>query len=122
MNQSTQPAKEDIWAIIEGERKRDRLVRRLSVGAWSVTLGVMLVFAIIVGAEVVRTLSLVGLGIATNRDVVDNLIPLLGVVGVTSLLLALVSTAAVFLRFRTASLGDIQLRLASLEAALSDEG
>jgi hypothetical protein len=36
-------------------------------------------------------------------------------------LLALVSTAAVLLRFRTASLGDIQLRLASLEAALSDE-
>jgi hypothetical protein len=122
MNPSTQPAKEDIWAIMESERKRDRLVRRLSVSAWAVTLGVMLIFAVIIGAEVVRTLDLVGQGVATNSDVVDKLIPLLGVVGVTSLLLALVSTAAVFLRFRTASLGDIQLRLASLEAALSDEG
>ena len=122
MTESTQPAKEDVWAIIESERKRDRLVRRLSVGAWAVTLCVMLVFAVIIGAEVVHTLDLVGLGTATLGDVVDNLIPLLGVVGVTSLLLALVSTAAVLLRFRTASLGDIQLRLASLEAALSDEG
>jgi hypothetical protein len=122
MNQSTQPSKENVWSMIESERKRDRLVRRLSVIAWTVTLGVMLVFAAIVGAEVVRTLDLVGQGVATNRDVVDRLVPLLGVVGVTSLLLALVSTAAVFLRFRTASLGDIQLRLASLEAALSDEG
>ena len=121
MNQSTQPVKEDIWAIIEGERKRDRLVRRVSVGSWTVTLVVMLVFAVIVGAEVVHTLDLVGLGVATNRDVLDALIPFLVVVGISGLLLALVSTGAVFLRFRTASLGDIQLRLASLEAVLSEE-
>ncbi len=121
MNQSTPPVKEDIWAIIEGERKRDRLVRWVSVSSWAVTLVVMLAFAVIVGARVVRTLDLVGLGVATNRDVFEALIPLLGVVGITGFLLALVSTAAVFLRFRTASLGDIQLRLASLEAVLSEE-
>jgi hypothetical protein len=43
------------------------------------------------------------------------------VVGTTSLLMALVSTAALFLRQRTASLADIQLRLATLEALLASE-
>ena len=121
MNQSTYPVNEDIWEIMESERKRDRLVKRVSVTAWTVTPGILLVFTVIVGAEVVRTLDRVGLGVATNNDVVHAVIPFLAVVGTTSLLLALVSTAAVFLRFRTASLGDIQLRLASLEAALSEE-
>jgi hypothetical protein len=121
MNHWTDPKQGDISTIIEGEKKRDRLVRRVSLIAWIVTLTVMLIFAWIVGAHVLRTISLVGLGAATNTDVLDALIPLLAVVGTTSLLLALVSTAGVFLRFRTASLADIQLRLATLEAMLSEE-
>ena len=118
---STHPIDDHVAAIMDSEGKRDRLVKRVSFVAWAVTIGIMLVFALIVGFEVLRTLERVGLGVASNRDVVDALVPLLAVVGTTSFLLALVSTTAVFLRFRTASLGDIQLRLASLEAALSSE-
>lgn len=121
MNHRTDPKQGDISTIIEGEKKRDRLVRRVSLTAWIVTLTVMLIFAGIVGADVLRMISRVGLGAATNRDVLHALIPLLVVVGTTSLLLALVSTASVFLRFRTASLADIQLRLATLEAMLSED-
>jgi len=112
----------DITTMMENERKRDRLIRRVSGTAWIVTLSIMFVFAGIVGVEVLHTLERVGLGVATNGDVVGALVPLLAVVGTTSLLLALVSTAAVFLRFRTASLADLQLRLVSLEAALAEEG
>ena len=109
----------EVWEIMEGERKRDRLVRRVSGAAWIVTLTIMLVFVVIVGAEVVQTFRMWRLGAAPMTAVTNTLIPLLAVVGTTSLLLALVSTVGVFLRFRTASLGDIQLRLATLETLLS---
>jgi len=118
---STTQAMGNVREIIEGERRRDRLVRRVSAGAWAVTLAVMLVFAWIVGSEVARTVRMARAGVASQQAVWDALLPLLGVVGATSLLLALVSTVGVFLRFRTASLADIQVRLASLEAALTTE-
>ena len=121
MNRSTAPEHGDISAIIEGERKRDRWLRRVSLIAWIVTLTMMLMFAGIVGADVALTISRVRMGAAGGNAVLNALIPLLGVVGTTSLLLALMSTAGVFLRFRTASLADIQLRLATLEAMLSEE-
>jgi len=122
MNHSRDAERGEISAIIDGEKKRDRLVRRVCFIAWGVTLTVMLVFAGIVGAEVAQTIKYARAGLANTYSVFTAAIPLLGVVGATSLLLALVSTAAVFLRFRTASLADIQLRLAALEAVLSEEG
>lgn len=122
MNQPILPERGDVSTIIESERKRDRLVRRVSFITWGVTLAVMLIFAGIVGADVANTIARVRAGVASSSSVLHALLPLLGVVGGTSLLLALVSTVGVFLRFRTASLADIQLRLAILEAMLSEEG
>jgi hypothetical protein len=121
MNQPVLPERGEVSTIIESERKRDRLVRRVSFIAWGVTLAVMLIFAGIVGADVANTIARVRAGAAGSNSVLHALIPLLGVVGGTSLLLALVSTVGVFLRFRTASLADIQLRLAILESMLSEE-
>jgi hypothetical protein len=121
MNHWTDPKQGDISTIIEGEKKRDRLVRRVSLIAWIVTLTVMLLFAWIVGVDVAQTIARVRMGAAVTTSVLNALIPLLAVVGTTSLLLALVSTAGIFLRSRTASLADIQLRLATLEAMLSEE-
>jgi hypothetical protein len=48
-------------------------------------------------------------------------IPLLTVVGMLSALVATLSTIAIFLRLRTSSLSEIQLRLAALEDILSAE-
>jgi hypothetical protein len=56
-----------------------------------------------------------------QQEVLKALVPLFLVVGTTTLLLALVSTAAVFLRQRTASLADIQVRLVTLEAMMARE-
>jgi hypothetical protein len=121
MNHWTDPKQGDISTIIEAEKKRDRLVRRVSLIAWIVTLTVMLLFAWIVGVDVAQTIARVRMGAAVTTSVLNALIPLLAVVGTTSLLLAVVSTAGSFLRSRTASLADIQLRLATLEAMLSEE-
>ncbi len=121
MKQPTHPDDGTLWARIEAERKQDRLVRRISLGAWGVTLAVMLVFAAIIGADVASTIRQARIGIVSSSAVLDAVVPLLGVVGTTSLLLALVSTVGVFLRFRTASLADIQVRLTALEAILSEE-
>lgn len=110
-----------LWTLIEGERKQDRLVRRVSTVAWILTLSVLLVFAILTGLDVAQAARLVGLGLAPSNAVRDAAVPFLGIVGATSLLLALVATAGIFLRSRTASLADIQLRLATLEAVLGEE-
>ncbi len=44
--------------------------------------------------------------------------PLIAVTGVLSVLIATVSTVGIFLRLRTASLAEIQVRLAALEQML----
>ncbi len=47
--------------------------------------------------------------------------PLVRSVGAVSLLVAVLSTAALLLRFRAASLDEIRLRLAAVEQMLSDQ-
>jgi len=123
MTESHRSHEDALQAIIDGETKRDRLARRVSMGAWLVTFLVLIGFGAVIGQNVARTWTLARAGIVQHGAVLEGLVPLLVVVGTTSLLLALVSTAAVFLRQRTASLADIQLRLATLEAMLGgDQG
>lgn len=110
-----------LHAIIDGETKRDRLARRVSIIAWSVTFLVLIGFGAVIGQQVARAWRLTRVGVLPHGAVVEGLVPLFVVVGTTSLLLALVSTAAVFLRQRTASLADIQLRLATLEAMIGGD-
>lgn len=52
----------------------------------------------------------------------SGLMPLVWVLGTVSLLVATLSTVGVFLRFRTATLGEIRLRLTALEQMVSDQG
>ena len=54
----------------------------------------------------------------SSSDVIRFLLPLVYVVGLVSLLIAVLSTIGVFIRSRTATLGEIQLRLAALESIL----
>jgi RNA polymerase sigma-70 factor (ECF subfamily) len=57
-------------------------------------------------------------GGATIGNVLALTMPLIAVTGVLSVLIATVSTVGVFLRLRTASLAEIQVRLAALEQML----
>ena len=122
---------EDVWTMIEAEKQRDRLIRRISTIAWTVTFVVLLVYAVIVGADVVRTLELVQVGVVGREAVFAMLMPLIKVVGAVALLIAVLSTVGVFLRLRTASLSEIQrvvnmvvltrLMGLSVEASASDQ-
>jgi hypothetical protein len=110
---------EAAWAAIERDKQRDRLVRRVCVGAWGVTLLTLLAYAVVVGIEVGHQIRLTLVGMVPLEVVLRAFIPLLLVVGALALLVATLSTVGIFLRLRTASLAQIQLRLAALEEILA---
>ena len=115
MSTEISPASERVWAVVEREKRRDRLVRRVSVAAWSVAGGAVLILGAVKTWEVWHLIRLVGEEVAPWEIVIDRVMPLVWVIGVLGLLIAILSTVGIFLRLRTASLSEIQLRLASLE-------
>jgi hypothetical protein len=58
-------------------------------------------------------------GKVPRRAIADAALPLIVVLGLLSLLIATLTTVGIFLRLRTASLAEIQLRLAALEDMLA---
>ncbi len=50
------------------------------------------------------------------------MMPFIMVLGVVALLIAVLSTVGIFLRMRTTTLSEIQLRLAALERMLAAKG
>ena len=112
----------EAWAVVETEKRRDRALRRVSIAAWAATFVVVAVFAVIVAMHVSLNWSLSTVGAMDRRDVLDAAIPLVVVLGVLSLLIAVLATVGIFLRLRTASLADIQLRLATIEAIVAAQG
>lgn len=115
-------AYESAWSAIDKEKRRDRLIRRMSVVAWSTTFVVVLVFAAITVQRIVLARKQVASGFALPQAVSDAALPLVAVVGVLSLLIATLCTVGIFLRLRTASLSELQLRLASLEDMIRTHG
>lgn len=114
----TEKTQGDVWTMIDAERRRDRWIRRVSVVAWSVAGTILLVFAAISATRIADTMQRVEVGIMPSGAVYDAAMPLLIVVGLISLLIAVLATVGIFLRLRTASLHEIQLRLAALEQML----
>ena len=107
-----------IWAAIDREKRRDALLKRVSIAAWTVTLvlvGVLLVIGGISAAQMVRAAIE---GAVPWATVLGTIIPVIVVLGVLTVLIAVLSTIAIFLRTRTATLQEIQLRLAALEEML----
>ena len=119
MSTEISPASERVWAVVEREKRRDRLVRRVSVAAWSVAGGAVLIFGAVKTWEVWHLIRLVGEEVAPWEIVIDRVMPLVWVIVVLGLLIAILSTVGIFLRLRTASLSEIQLRLASLEEMIA---
>jgi len=120
MKDQLKTGRDAAWEKIEEERRRDRLIRRVGYIAWSVTIFVMLIYTTIVALEFVRTLEMQRVGVVSGLDVIAVVMPLIKGLGVFSLLIAILATVGVFLRLRTASLSEIQLRLAALEEMLLD--
>ena len=117
----TSPGTADAWALIEREKQRDRLIKKLCIAAWSVTLGLALLLTAIVGVSVLEMFRAGMAGAVPWMTVVGAAMPLMGFLWTLSLLVSALSTVGVFLRFRTASLTEIQLRLAALEDILANK-
>lgn len=119
MSTNVAPASERVWAVIEREKRRDRLVRRAAVTAWAVTGGAVMIFGVTTGLEVWRMVRLASQEVVGWNEVFARAMPVVAVIGVLSLLVATLSTVGIFLRLRTASLSEIQLRLAALEEMIA---
>ena len=115
-------AESDPMEMVARERRRDRVVRRVSVAAWVVTIVAVLIFAAIVVLRLIYVAQLVAVGAVQRHALWESLVPLVLVLGTLSLLVAVLATVAVFLRLRTASLLEIQLRLAALEGMVAEGG
>jgi len=119
MSTQLSPASERVWSLIEQEKRRDRLVRRVSVTAWSVTGGAVLLFGGVTSVQVWRVMRHAAEGLVPWEIVFNVAMPFVAVIGILSLLIAVLSTVGIFLRLRTASLSEIQMRLAGLEEMIA---
>ena len=121
MTDSTRTASDRAWAAIAEEKRRDASIRRIGKIAWSVTLLVIVAYAVITGATVWQFLRLMNVGAMSWPAVLASITPFVQIVLALCVLVATLSTIAVFLRLRTASLSEIQLRLAALEEMLATQ-
>jgi hypothetical protein len=112
-------ASADAWALIEDEKRRDRTLRRISKVAWTATFVIVLVIAVLIGIQMSYAWKTFAGGMMAIVAVVGAALPLVIVLGILSVLIATLSTEGIFLRLRTASLGEIQLRLAAIEDMLA---
>ena len=121
MSQNTS-AYDATWSAIDREKRRDAVVRRTSIAAWAVTFVALLIFAAIMVQRFLMIQRRVAYGVAATFELYESMLPLVAVVGVLAVLIATLSTVGIFLRLRTASLVEIQLRLANLEEVLRGAG
>jgi hypothetical protein len=109
------------WALIENEKRRDRFIRRVNIAAWTVTFVLVVIIAMMVGMQVYQMARMGIVGAVPWITLVASAMPLIDVLWKLSLLVAALSTVGIFIRLRTASLSEIQLRLANLEEMLASK-
>lgn len=114
-------ATDTAWALIENEKRRDRFIRRVSIAAWATTFIIVLIVAVMTSISLVEMTKAQMLGAVPWMTVMASAMPLIDVLWKLSLLVAVLSTVGIFLRLRTASLTEIQLRLAALEEMLASK-
>lgn len=107
------------WELIDAEKRRDRFLRRVSTVAWTVTFVIAGLFAILTGLSVAQMVKGVLTGGLPWMTALGVAIPFFTVLLTISVLVAALSTVGIFLRLRTATLTEIQLRLAALEEMLA---
>ena len=122
MTKQMTSASGQAWEAIENERRRDRLIRRVSITAWTITFLLVGVLAVMVCLQVAELARGAAVGALPWMSVLGAAMPLVIVFGLLSVLVATLSTIGIFLRLRTASLTEIQLRLAALEDMLAARG
>jgi hypothetical protein len=122
MTQPAASASDRIWQAIDTEKRRDRLIRRISIIAWSVTVTLVLLLGLAVGIQIAEMAKGAMLGVLPWMSVIGVAMPFIIVLGLLSTLIATLATVGMFLRLRTTSLNEIQLRLAALEDMIASRG
>src|SRR6185503_17333930 len=108
--------------LVENERRRDRFIRRINIIAWSISLSLVVLIAILVVLQVSQFVGGAMAGEVPWAILIGSAMPLIDVLWKLSLLVATLSTVATFVRIRTSSLAEIQLRLAALEEMIASGG
>lgn len=107
------------WSRIEAEQRSDRLFRRLTIVGWSAT-GFVVLLLVAFGILQIRTaMQFFGGGAASFGAAVGGLVPVVLAVGAFCALAATLATIGLFIRMRSTSMHEIQLRLAALEDLLT---
>lgn len=113
--------KEDIWEKIEKEKKIDKWITRISIGSWAATFILITGFTILVLIETIQHYTTQLYPVIS----LDNLLMQIAVItipfsaiGLFTFGAAILSTIGLFIRMRTSSLRDIQLRLGTLEGSI----
>jgi hypothetical protein len=119
MNKPMDNASAKVWEAIDSEKRRDRFIKKVSVAAWSVTFGFVLLLMVMVGIQVWEMTKGALAGALPWMSAIGVAMPLVIVLGLLSTLIATLATVGMFLRLRTASLSEIQLRLAALEEMIA---
>jgi uncharacterized PurR-regulated membrane protein YhhQ (DUF165 family) len=114
-------ARQDPTALIDRDKRMDRFIRRVATAAWSVTFLIALLLTVMTGIQVAQFVPGASAGEVPWMVVIGLSMPLIIVLGFLAVLIATLSTVGIFLRLRTSSLSEIQMRLAALEEMLADE-
>ena len=121
MNAATQQQKDRIFELIESEKDRDLKLQKIATTAWILVFAALLFTAVGIGFNVWWAAQAYLSQQAGLSVIFREAMPFVWVAGATCLLVAVLSTVGVFLRFRTASLAEIQLRLAVVEEMLASQ-
>ncbi len=121
MRESTGEQKERVWKLLEAEKKRDRVLQRIGMGAWTMTLVALLFTALGIATNVWWAIQAYQAGQVGVSVIFREAMPLVWAVGGVSLLVAVLATIGTFLRLRAASLDEIRVRLSALEGMIGDE-
>src|SRR4029078_12342224 len=81
MTKQTVSASGKVWEAIENERRRDRLIRRVSITAWSITFFFVAILAVLVCMQVVQLAKGAAAGALPWISVFGAAMPLVIVLG-----------------------------------------
>lgn len=118
MNASAKDQKERVWQLLESEKKRDRILQRIGLVAWTLTLTALLFTALGIVTNVWWAIQAYQDGQVGVSVIFREAMPLVWAAGGVSLLVAVLATVGMFLRQRAASLDEIRVRLSALEGLM----
>lgn len=112
-----------VLGRIEEERRRDRFVRRVAFVSWGTAGLIAAVLAILTALQIPAILPTARMAGGPGMMILVGVaMPFILFAGALSMLGGTLATIGIFMRMRSASLEEIQLRLATLEELLTRDG